>query len=85
MGWEKNTKALSAVGRGFILGALFPTVYGWWNSGGCFGHPGGLSTLAFGDRDTGLAAAIVTNGNRSFLDLARRFIPLAQGLRDACR
>ena len=66
-------------------GALFPTIYGWWNTRGCFGHPGGLSCLAFGDRETGIAAGIVTNGNRDFMDLARRFMPLAHGLRAACR
>jgi CubicO group peptidase (beta-lactamase class C family) len=84
MGWERNTKTLAAVGRGFMLGASFPTIYGWWNTGRCFGHPGGFSSLAFGDSDTGIAAAIVTNGNRGFMDLARRFMPLAQGLRKAC-
>jgi CubicO group peptidase (beta-lactamase class C family) len=85
VGWERNSKAFSAMGRGFMTGALFPTVYGWWNTAGCFGHAGGLCSLGFGDYDTGLAAAIVTNGNRSFGDLARRFIPLAHGLRAACR
>jgi CubicO group peptidase (beta-lactamase class C family) len=84
LGWERNTKALTSMGRGFILGAFFPTIYGWRNSGRCFGHPGGFSTVAFGDYDTGLAAAIVTNGNRSFLDIARRFMPLTHGLRKAC-
>ncbi len=84
VGWERSSKAFSSIGRGFITGAFFPTVYGYWATGGCFGHPGGLSSLAFGDRETGLAAAIVTNGNRSFGDVARRFMPLAQGLRKAC-
>lgn len=84
-GWERNSKAFSAVGRGFITGALFPTVYGWWGTGGCFGHPGGLCALAFADRATGIAAGIVTNGNRDFMDLAKRFMPLARGLRAACR
>jgi len=85
MGWERNSKALTAMGRGFMVGAPFPTVYGWWNTGSCFGHAGGFCTLAFGDLETGIAAAIVTNGNQGFMDLARRFIPLAQGLRKACR
>jgi len=85
VGWERNSRAFAAVGRGFMVGASFPTIYGWWRTGGCFGHPGGFSSLAFGDRDTGVAAAIVTNGNRGFMDLARRFMPLAAGLRRACR
>jgi CubicO group peptidase (beta-lactamase class C family) len=85
VGWERNSKALSAMGRGFMTGARFPTIYGWWNTARCFGHAGGLGCLAFGDHGTGLAAAIVTNGNRSFADLAKRFMPLAHGLRAACR
>jgi CubicO group peptidase (beta-lactamase class C family) len=84
IGWERNSKALTAVGRGFILGAFFPTIYGWWNSGGCFGHPGGFSSLAFGDIETGIAAAMVTNGNQGFMEMAKRFMPLAHGLRKAC-
>jgi CubicO group peptidase (beta-lactamase class C family) len=84
VGWERSSRAFSAVGRGFIVGAGFPTIFGWWRTDGCFGHPGGLSCLAFGDHRTGLAAAILTNGNRSFFDLARRFLPLAAGLRKAC-
>jgi len=84
-GWERSGKAFTAVGRGFLTGGAFPTIFGWCNSGGCFGHPGGFSSLAFADYDTGIAAGIVTNGNRDLLDLARRFIPLAQGLRAACR
>jgi CubicO group peptidase (beta-lactamase class C family) len=85
LGWDRNSRAPCAVGRGFIQGASYTTVYGWWGSGGCFGHPGGFSSVAFGDRDTGIAVAILTNGNRGFGDLARRFIPLAHGLRKACR
>lgn len=84
VGWERNSKAFSSVGRGFILGANFPTIYGWRGTTGCFGHPGGLAVLAFGDHETGVAAAIVTNGNRSFVDLAKRFMPLAAGIRRAC-
>lgn len=85
VGWERTGNAMSAVGRGFIVGARFTTIYGWWNTEGCFGHPGGLSCLAFGDQRTGLATAMLTNGNRSFFDLAKRFVPLASGLRRACR
>jgi CubicO group peptidase (beta-lactamase class C family) len=84
-GWDRSSNALSAVGRGFIVGAWFTTIFGWWNTGGCFGHPGGLSCLAFGDYRTNLAAAILTNGNRGFFDLAKRCVPLAAGLRRACR
>jgi CubicO group peptidase (beta-lactamase class C family) len=84
MGWDRNSKAICSMGRGFMLGAVFPTIYGWWNSGSCFGHPGGFCSLAFGDRDTGMAASILTNGNHGFMDIAKRFMPLAHGLRKAC-
>jgi CubicO group peptidase (beta-lactamase class C family) len=84
-GWDRTLGTFIALGRGFMLGALFPSNYGWWNTVGCFGHAGGYSCLAFGDRSTGISAAILTNGNRSALDLVRRFIPLAHGLRRACR
>lgn len=52
--------------------------------------PGGQFVLRRGGKQVlneicGIAAAIVTNGNRSFIDLGRRFIPLAHGLRRACR
>jgi CubicO group peptidase (beta-lactamase class C family) len=84
-GWDRNSRAPAAMGRGFMLGARFPTIYGWWNTKECFGHAGGFSSLAFGDYETGIAVGIVTNGNRGFADLAKRFMRLAQGLRRACR
>ena len=84
-GFDRALRSYMVLGRGFLLGWLGPHPYGWWNTRSCFGHPGGLSTLAFGDHDTGLATAIVTNGNRGFADLARRFMPLARGLVAACQ
>ena len=84
-GRDRSSNLISALGRGFMVGSPYPSIFGWWNTGRCFGHVGGFSSLAFGDHDTGIAAAIVTNGNRSFIDLGRRFIPLAHGLRGACR
>ena len=72
-----------AVGRGFVLGTPFPSMYGWWNTGGVFRHAGGFCTLAFGDYDANISAAIVTNGN-SKADFGKRFLPLAHGLRKAC-
>jgi CubicO group peptidase (beta-lactamase class C family) len=85
MGLDRSSKIVGSLGRGFMLGTLYPSIYGWWNARSCFGHAGGFSSLAFGDYDTGIAAGIVTNGNRSFIDLGRRFLPLADGLRKACR
>jgi CubicO group peptidase (beta-lactamase class C family) len=84
-GFDRSMKTFLTVGRGFMLGTLFPSPFGWWNTGGCFGHGGGFSTLAFGDYETGISVGIVTNGNRGSMDFAKRFIPLAGGLRRACR
>ncbi len=80
-GWDRANGLPLAVARGFLTGTLWPSVYGLWGSASCFGHAGGFSTLAFADRDTGLAAAIVTNGNAGPGDLFRRFRPLAEALR----
>jgi CubicO group peptidase (beta-lactamase class C family) len=83
-GWNKSLGSFLAIGRGFMVGTFTPSAFGWWNSGKCFGHGGAFSSLAFGDYKTGIAAAIVTNGNRGLNDLAQRFIPLADRLRKAC-
>jgi CubicO group peptidase (beta-lactamase class C family) len=83
IGREKSTGQILSVGRGFLTGSLLPSPFGWWRTRGCFGHPGGFSSLGFADYKTGIAAAIVTNANRDNNDFARRFIPLAGGLRKA--
>lgn len=80
-GWNRSIKAYLAMGRGFMLGTLLPSSFGWWNSGRCFGHAGVFAVLAFADAKTGVSAAIVTNGNRSVSDFFRRFIPMAQKIR----
>lgn len=82
--WDRSQRIPLAVGRGFIVGTLTPSTFGWWNTTHCFGHGGGFCSLAFGDYSTNISAAIVTNGNRSMNDFANRFLPLAQGLRKAC-
>jgi CubicO group peptidase (beta-lactamase class C family) len=84
-GWDNSSKIYSALGRGFMLGSPFFSVYGFGNTSNCFGHAGGFSSLAFGDYDTNIAVGIVTNGNRNFWDLGKRFAPLSHGLRKACR
>jgi CubicO group peptidase (beta-lactamase class C family) len=84
-GWDRSLRTTLAIGRGFVVGTRIPSSFGWWNTRKCFGHAGGFSSLAFGDYDKNISVAIVTNGNRSFSDFARRFIPLAHGLRKACR
>jgi CubicO group peptidase (beta-lactamase class C family) len=83
-GWNKSLRSFLAIGRGFMVGTFTPSPFGWWNSGKCFGHGGAFSSLAFGDYKTGIAVAILTNGNRGLNDLAKRFIPLADRLRKAC-
>lgn len=83
-GWNKTLKIPLSMGRGFTLGGLLPSSYGWWNTGGCFGHGGLFSSLAYGDHRTQLAVAIFTNGNRSLYDFYKRFLPLTQTIRQAC-
>jgi CubicO group peptidase (beta-lactamase class C family) len=83
-GLDKSSRTPMNLGRGFMLGSRFISTYGWWGTEKCFGHGGGFSSLAFGDRTTNIAVGIVTNGNRSFFDMAKRFIPLAHKLRQAC-
>jgi len=83
--WDRSLRTPLSIGRGFVVGSLFPSSFGWWNTGQCFGHGGGFSSLAFGDYRTGISAAIVTNGNRGMNGFLKRFVPLAHGLRNACK
>lgn len=83
-GWDKSLNTFLAVGRGFLLGTLTPSFYGWWNTRQCFGHSGVFSCLAFGDYETNMSVAIFTNGNRGVGDFMKRFIPLSHGIRKAC-
>lgn len=82
-GLDKITGAYVVMGLGFALGWRWPHPYGWWNTQDCFGHAGGFSVVAYGDRSTGAGVAIVTNGNRSVMDLVRRFAPLGSAIRRA--
>jgi CubicO group peptidase (beta-lactamase class C family) len=82
-GYDRSLRTPISLGRGFVVGAILPSTFGWWNTVGCFGHAGGFSSLAFGDYRTGIAAAIVTNGNRGMNDVMRRFLPLAGKMRQA--
>jgi CubicO group peptidase (beta-lactamase class C family) len=84
-GLDRGNRVPMSVGRGFLVGSPWPSFYGGWGTSGCFGHAGALDTLAFGDHATGLAAAIVTNGNGGNMDFLRRFRPLVTALRRACR
>jgi CubicO group peptidase (beta-lactamase class C family) len=80
-GFDRSSRSYVVLGRGFIPGWRGPQVYGWWGSRSCVGHPGGFCSVAFCDRRAGVAAAIVTNGNRGFGDLLRRFAPLDGAIR----
>ncbi len=83
-GFDQSLKIFQALGRGFQMGTLTPSLYGWWNTKRCFGHAGVFSCLAFGDHQTKVSAAIFTNGNRGIGDVMRRFIPLSHAIRKAC-
>jgi CubicO group peptidase (beta-lactamase class C family) len=84
-GWNKSVNTYLSLGRGFMLGTATPSFYGWWGTGGCFGHAGMFSSLAYGDHQTGLSAAIVTNGNKSIGNLFSRFVKITHGLKMACK
>jgi len=86
-GWNKSLKTYTSMGRGFILGSTLPSLYGcygWWNTKQCFGHAGSFSSIAFGDHQTKLSVAILTNGNKGMFNLAKRFISINHQLRKAC-
>jgi CubicO group peptidase (beta-lactamase class C family) len=82
-GRDRITGAYVVLGCGFAMGWRWPHPYGWWDTRECFGHAGGFSVLAYGDRKTGAAVAIATNGNRSVWDLVRRFAPIGTAIRKA--
>lgn len=84
-GFDRSSNFLSSLGRGFMVGSKFVSSFGWWGTEECFGHLGGFSSIGFGDHATRIAGSIVTNGNRDFLDVIRRFFPLIGKLRKACR
>jgi CubicO group peptidase (beta-lactamase class C family) len=84
-GWDRSLKTPLAVGRGFVVGTRLFSSFGWGNTSQCFGLAGGFSCLAFGDYSKNISVAIVTNGNRSLGDFMKRFLPLADGIRRACK
>jgi CubicO group peptidase (beta-lactamase class C family) len=83
-GFDRSNRVPMTVGRGFLVGAPWPSLYGGWRTGGCFGHAGAFDTLGFGDHETGVAAGLVTNGNAGSFDFLARFRPLVTLLRKAC-
>jgi CubicO group peptidase (beta-lactamase class C family) len=51
-GFDRALRSYLVLGRGFLLGWLWPHPYGWWNTRHCVGHGGGFCAVAFGDRRT---------------------------------
>lgn len=83
--YDRSNRVVLRVGRGFLLGAPWPTVYGWTRTSGCYGHAGAFCAAAWADPDTGAAVAYVTNGNRGPVDLLRRSAAIAGRVRRALR
>lgn len=83
-GWNKSINTFLSIGYGFMLGTPTPSLYDWWQSSSCFGHPGVFSSLAFADHKTGLSVAMISNGNKSVADLFKRSVAINHGLRKAC-
>jgi CubicO group peptidase (beta-lactamase class C family) len=73
-----------AFARGFLVGGIGPSLFGPWRTASCVGHGGALCSFGFADRATGLAGAILTNGNWSVPEFVIRFGRLVHGLRSAC-
>jgi CubicO group peptidase (beta-lactamase class C family) len=82
-GYDRVLRSYLVLGRGFLLGWRGPHPYGLWDSRTCVGHGGGFCVAVFGDRSTGAAISILTNGNRGLWDVFRRFSPLSGAIRRA--
>ena len=82
--FDRSNRLPLRVGRGFLLGSLTPSIYGWWGTQHCFGHAGAFSALGWADPKLELAAAIVTNGNRGPYESLFRFAPIGSAIHAAC-
>lgn len=82
--FDRSNRIPMRMARGFMLGNVVPSIYGWWGTQRVFGHAGAFCTLAYGDPERELAVAIVTNGNRGPYDSLFRFAPLGSAIRRAC-
>jgi len=83
-GTDRIVRIPIVLGRGFGIGWFWPHPYGWWKTGGCYGHAGNFSTIGWADPTTGCATAIVTNGNRAPSKLVTRCAPIGSAVRAAC-
>lgn len=76
-GFDRVLRQYEVLGRGFQLGSLGTNLYGWLNSRGCFGHAGAFCNIAFADRRSDAVIAMVTNGNRGYIDAFRRLVGIS--------
>lgn len=83
-GYDRSNRLPLRIGRGFLLGSLMPSLYGWVGTRRCFGHAGAFCAVAGADPAHGIALAYVTNGNAGPYDLLRRTAPLWSRVRAAC-
>jgi len=84
--WNRVFKVFLPMGRGFFTGNFITTtIYGLFNTHGCFGHAGAYCSLAYADKKKQLSVAILTNGYRGQRDFVKRFLLFNQQLRNACR
>ncbi len=74
--FDRSNRVPMRMGRGFILGSLPPSIYGWWGTQHVFGHAGAFCTLGWADPTKHLAVAIVTNGNHGPNESLTRFAPM---------
>lgn len=81
--FDRSNRIPMRMGRGFMLGQLTPSIYGWWGTQRVFGHAGAFCTLAFADPERELSVAIVTNGNRGPTDSLFRMASLGTAIRQA--
>lgn len=71
-GFDRSNNLPLRIGRGFLLGQVMPSTYGWFGTSRCYGHAGAFSVVAGADPDRGLSVAYVTNANRGPYDLLWR-------------
>jgi CubicO group peptidase (beta-lactamase class C family) len=81
--FDRSNRIPMRMARGFMLGTIPPSIYGWWMTQHCFGHAGAFCTLAYADPTRELAVAIVTNGNAGPNDSLSRFASLGSAIRRA--
>lgn len=84
-GFERELKLPLRLGRGFGLGSLGPSPFGWYGTRSCYGHAGGFGVVGFANPSARLAVAIVTNGHRGVGDMLARFAPLGSAIRAAAK